>query len=95
MALIAPALKTHYIYIYILYIYIYIEREREGAFYIIYHRSPNGYFKPLLDPGGGFTSKTAVRWFQKRNGRYETVSELKRLKMHSGYVQQPWPLAVR
>jgi hypothetical protein len=27
-------------------------------------RSSNGYFKPLLDPGGGFTSETAARWFQ-------------------------------
>ena len=28
-------------------------------------RSSNGFFKPLLDPGGGFTSETAARWFQK------------------------------
>jgi hypothetical protein len=29
----------------------------------------NGYLKPLwlLDPGGGFTSETAARRFQKRN----------------------------
>jgi hypothetical protein len=25
--------------------------------------SPNGFFKPLLDPDGGFTSETAERWF--------------------------------
>jgi hypothetical protein len=31
-------------------------------------RSSSGYFKPLLDPGGGFTSKTAARRFQKRGG---------------------------
>ena len=24
--------------------------------------SSSGYFKPLLDPGGGFSSKTAVTW---------------------------------
>jgi hypothetical protein len=28
-------------------------------------RSSNGYFKPLLDPGGGFTSETTARRFQK------------------------------
>jgi hypothetical protein len=28
-------------------------------------RSPNGFFKVLLDPGGGFTSETAARRFQK------------------------------
>jgi hypothetical protein len=30
----------------------------------------NGYFKPLLDPGGGFGSETVLRgrFFQKRNG---------------------------
>jgi hypothetical protein len=27
-------------------------------------RSPNGFFFVLLDPGGGFASKTAVRRFQ-------------------------------
>jgi hypothetical protein len=26
-------------------------------------RSPNGFLKPLLDPGGGFTSETAVTKF--------------------------------
>jgi hypothetical protein len=26
--------------------------------------------EPLLDPGGGFTSETAARGLQKRNGRY-------------------------
>jgi hypothetical protein len=40
----------------------------------------------LLDPGGGFTSETAARRFQKRNGRYETVSEVKRLQIYSGYI---------
>ena len=46
-------------------------------------RSLSGYFKRLLDPGGRFASETAVRRFQKRNGRYVgcyvTVSEAKRL----------------
>jgi hypothetical protein len=49
-------------------------------------RSPNGFFKALPDPGGGFTSENAARRFQKRNGRYETVSEVKRLQIYSGYV---------
>ena len=31
--------------------------------YIELSRSSNGYFKPLLDPGGGFTSETAARRF--------------------------------
>jgi hypothetical protein len=50
-------------------------------------RSPNGYFKPLLDPGGRFISETATRRFQKLNGRYLTVSEVKRLKIYSGSVR--------
>jgi hypothetical protein len=32
---------------------------------ILEPRSPNGNFKPLLDPGGGFASENAVRRFQK------------------------------
>ena len=39
----------------------------------------------LLDPGGGFTSETAARRFQKRNGRYETVPEVKRLQIYNRY----------
>jgi hypothetical protein len=31
-------------------------------------RSPNGYFKPLLDPGTRSNSDIAARRFQKRNG---------------------------
>jgi hypothetical protein len=37
------------------------------------------FFEVLLDPGGGFASENAARRFQMRNGRYETVSEVKRL----------------
>jgi hypothetical protein len=42
----------------------------------------------LLDPGGGFASEseTAARPFQNRNSRYETVSEVKRLKTYNGYM---------
>jgi hypothetical protein len=40
----------------------------------------------LLDPGGGFTSETAARRFQKSNGRYETVLEVKRLQIYNGYM---------
>jgi hypothetical protein len=55
-------------------------------------RSSNGHFKPLLDPGGGFTSETVALQFQKRNGRCVTVSEVKRLQIYSGYiVQRPFP----
>ena len=37
----------------------------EKLLYLELSRSPNGFFKALLDPGGGFTSETAVRRFQK------------------------------
>jgi hypothetical protein len=30
-------------------------------------------------------------WFQERNGRYETASEVKRLQIYNGYVQRPLP----
>jgi hypothetical protein len=30
-----------------------------------------------MEPGGGFATETAARQFQKRNGRYETDSEVK------------------
>jgi hypothetical protein len=51
--------------------------------YLELSRRPNGFFnfKVLLDPGGGFNSETAARQFQKLNGRYETVSEVKRLQI--------------
>jgi hypothetical protein len=39
-----------------------------------------------MDPGGGFTSETAARRFQKRNGRYETVSEVEQLEICNGYM---------
>jgi hypothetical protein len=37
----------------------------EKLLYIGFSGSSNGFFKPLLDPGGGFNSETAVRRFQK------------------------------
>jgi hypothetical protein len=40
--------------------------------YLELSRSSNGYFKPLLDPGGGFNSETAAWQFQKQDGRYFT-----------------------
>jgi hypothetical protein len=44
-------------------------------------RSSCGYVKPLLDPGGGFTSasETAI-------GRYAAASEAKRLQIYNGYM---------
>ena len=41
-------------------------------------------FKPLLDPGGGFTRFQKWKW----NGRYVTVSvsEVKRLQIYSGFM---------
>jgi hypothetical protein len=49
-------------------------------------RGFSGYFKPLPDPGGGFTSKTAARRFQNLNGRYVTVSLVERLQFYNGYI---------
>jgi hypothetical protein len=37
----------------------------ETLLYLELSRSPNGIFKPLLDPSGRFASETAARWFQK------------------------------
>ena len=49
------------------YFYNHAPRLRlEKLLYIIeLSRSPNGFFKPLLDPDDGFTSETAERRFQK------------------------------
>jgi hypothetical protein len=48
------------------YFYNHAHRLRlEKLLYIELSRNSNGYFKPLLDPGGGFTSETAARRFQK------------------------------
>jgi hypothetical protein len=58
----------------------------EKLLYLELSRSPNGFLKALLDPGGGFNSETAARRFQKGNGRYETVSEVKRLKFYNGFM---------
>jgi hypothetical protein len=46
--------------------------------YLELSRSPSGYFKPLLDLGGVFTSETAAR--------YVSVPEAKRLPIYSGYM---------
>jgi hypothetical protein len=58
----------------------------EKLLYLEFSRSSNGFLKPLLDPGGGFTSKTAAWRFQKLNGRYEIVSEVKRLQIYNGNI---------
>jgi hypothetical protein len=43
------------------YFYNHAHRPRlEKLFYIELSRSSSGYFKPLLDPGGGFNSETAA-----------------------------------
>jgi hypothetical protein len=59
--------------------YNHAHRLRLGRLlYIELSRISNGFFKPLLDPGGGFTSETAERQFQKPHGRYTAISEVKR-----------------
>jgi hypothetical protein len=48
------------------YFYNHAHRLRlEKLLYLELPRSSNGFFKPLLDQDGGFTSETAVRRFQK------------------------------
>jgi hypothetical protein len=61
------------------YFYNHTRRLRlEKLLYIVeLSRSPNGYFKPLMDPGGGFRSETAV-------------TEVKRLQIYNGYMQRPF-----
>jgi hypothetical protein len=51
---------------YFIYIFCnYAHRLRlKKLLYIELYRSSNGHFKPLLDPGGGFTSEAAARRFQ-------------------------------
>jgi hypothetical protein len=66
------------------YFYNHAHRLRlEKLLYLELPRSPNGFLIVLLDPGGGFTSKTAAQRFQNR---YETVSEVKRLQIYNGYM---------
>ena len=46
--------------------YNHVHRLRpEKLLYVGLSRSSNGFFKVLLDPGGGLTSTTATRRFQK------------------------------
>ena len=73
----------------IFYTYFYNHARRlrlEKLFYVELSRSYNGNFKPLLDPGGVFTSETTARRFQKWNGRYVTVSEVELLQINNGYM---------
>ena len=63
------------------YFYNHAHRLRlKKLLYLVLSRSPNGF------SGGGFTSETAARRFQKLNGRYETVSEVKRLQIYNDYI---------
>jgi hypothetical protein len=71
------------------YFYNYARRPRlEKLLYLPVElsKSSSGYFNVLLDPGDSFTSETAARRFQKRNGCYETVSEVKWLQVYNGYM---------
>jgi hypothetical protein len=48
------------------YFYNHAHRFRlEKLLYIELSRSSSGYFKPILDPGGGFTSENAALRFKK------------------------------
>jgi hypothetical protein len=48
------------------YFYNHARRLRlEKLLYLELSRSPSGFLKALLDPGGGFNSETAARRFQK------------------------------
>jgi hypothetical protein len=73
----------------VFYTYFYNHAQRlrlEKLLFLELSRSPNGFFKVLLNPGGGLTFETAARRFQKLNGRYETVSEVKRSQIYNGYM---------
>jgi hypothetical protein len=64
----------------VFYTYFYNHAHRlrlEKLLYLELSRSPNGFFKVILDPGGGFTSETA-KWIQKYYSFVTAVSELKR-----------------
>jgi hypothetical protein len=50
----------------------------------------NGYFKPLLDPGGGFRSGTAVTQLPLPRPHVTATPQQKKV---SAWVQRPWPLA--
>jgi hypothetical protein len=66
------------------YFYNHAHRLRlERLLYLELSRSSSGFLKPLLDPDDGFTSETADRrfQFQKGNGRYTAVLEVKRPKI--------------
>ena len=50
----------------VFYTYFYNHAHRlrlEKLLYLEHSKSSNGFLKPLLDPGGGFTSETAARRF--------------------------------
>jgi hypothetical protein len=58
--------------VFCIYFYNHARRLRlEKLLYLELSRSPNGFFKGLLDPGGGFNN--------------ETVSEVRRLQIYNGY----------
>jgi hypothetical protein len=64
----------------VFYTYFYNHGHRlrlEKLLYIELPRSSSGYFKPLLDPGGGFTTAVSelIRLLRNRVGR-ETVTNL-------------------
>jgi hypothetical protein len=67
---ISPVLSRGTPGVFYTYFYNHTRRLRlEKLLYLELSRSPGGYFRPLLDPGGGFRSETAVtKPFQKRNG---------------------------
>jgi hypothetical protein len=51
----------------VFYTYFYNHARRlrlEKILYLELSRSPNGFFKALLDPGGRFASEAAARRFQ-------------------------------
>jgi hypothetical protein len=58
---ISPLLSSWTPGVFYTYFYNHAHRLRlEKLLYLELSRSPNGYFKPLLEPGGGFRSEMAV-----------------------------------
>jgi hypothetical protein len=61
VVIISPLLSSWTPGVFYTYSYNHAHRLRlEKLLYLQLSRSPNGFFKPLLDPGGGFRSEMAV-----------------------------------
>jgi hypothetical protein len=83
----------------VFYTYFYNHAHRlrlEKLLYLEPSRSPNGFFKPLLDPDDGFNSETAERRrFQKLNGRFGSETDINLTAIYSTDIPQRTQVPVR